>query len=1546
MHLRVTTTVPSIHSLFNFPDFSIAFRLFQCTFPHVPQLTLIRFSRHISTFIGIYLVATVFATFLCFSSFGAIRARREDEEEAALRQANLPVPCREDHASILSKFYFEWLNPLIRLGKAKSITMEDIPDLSPFNKAEAAVAKFKEMSKKSRIKNLGLQLLVLELPSFLLQVFCSLSANALAIACPVLLYRITAFIQNEEESKDDTNSFIEPLVLAAMLGVAAMFKVIADSFAWHIARHMGIRIRSILVDAIYQKGLRRVTVSPSSTSSATFTAVGGNEGKEGDASQVEIKVYENASGTSEKDRTEPDKEKAERLKAAKKKEEEAEKAREEEEATSVGKIVTLMSSDTEKIRESCMYLYFAITSPPLMIGCLIGLISLLGWPALAGLLILILTIPASYAIAGWAKKILSELMGNTDRRTNIVNETLQGIRIIKFFAWEPNFLRKIKEARSKEMASLVSFFYQSAVSQLLWEGSPLLVSFATFAVYTQIAGKELDAKTAFASIGLFSSLRIPLLGFPEVMVEIFQLNVCIERIQKFLDSPELEKFSVEKEADVRDDESPAFIGFRDAWFSWHVVDEAEESGRKDNNKVNKQPATNETTPLLQTPRSSSSSIGNVSAAAVSSGAFTLRNLNLELPVGGLTGIVGATGSGKSSLIQALLGEMKSLSGKSFLPISLGLGGNVAYVAQTSWLMNATIRDNICFGERFDAVRYDRVIKACALVKDLETFEAGDLTEIGEKGINLSGGQKQRVSLARAVYSHATYILLDDPLSAVDAPTARHLFDQAICGLLANRTRILVTHAVGLTLPRCDHLVVMQNGEVLAAGSPVSSILAMPGVDAVVPIGSVTLDGEALTEVVDNYEDRAFEDYGRGDKGGADGKIISKEDIQIGAVKLSVYISYLIAAGGAVFVTIFLMALGAERGVQAIDSFWIKRWVEAYRDVVNSTESSTIASADICSVSSRLSHLVPGLSSAYPHSAYFLPWATAGMSDIAVSGCVAGGNSTAFHVMDRKPQVNTMYFVAIYGYAIRCVGSYMASNRLHDQLMDRILGAPIRFFDTTPLGRILNRASKDISSIDRDVIPSYYFFFALIMDVVVITIIVTCITTYFIFAFLPFLWIYYTIARDYMASSRELKRLDSVTRSPIYSMFSETLMGASTIRAYNAEERFRQENLRRLDINHRAYFYLWAGNRWLGVRLSTVAGVVIFISATITVLIRDSIGSGLAAIALIWTLSFSDCLIWLIRVQAGLEMSLNAVERVGEYLVIEQERPAVIEDSRPPWNWPSKGEICVRDLELRYSPELDPVLRKVSFDIPGGSKVGIVGRTGAGKSSLTLALFRVIEPTNGFITIDGINVCEIGLHDLRSRLTIIPQDPVLFAGTIRSNMDPFCEFEDAAIWSCLERVHILETMQTTCALEKSEGCSTLLDGEDRSMGPTLSLDTAVAEGGQNFSQGQRQLLCLARALLRSFKVAILDEATASVDNETDGRIQETLRGPDFEGVTVLSIAHRLRTVADYDYILVLDKGQVSQFGSPWDLLQDTDGIFRSMCEESGELAELEQMAKKN
>ncbi|RKO93073.1 P-loop containing nucleoside triphosphate hydrolase protein, partial [Blyttiomyces helicus] len=1118
------------------------------------------------------------------------------------------------------------------------------------------------------------------------------------------------------------------------------------------------------------------------------------------------------------------------------------------EDSSIGKIITVMSVDAERLRDFIVNIHLIVTTPIQIVVGICLLLWFLGWPALGGVAVMCTTIPITSLYSSWAVRIRTKCLEAADRRVQVTNEVLASIRIIKYFAWESQFAARIREARAAELSLIVWQFVARYMDMVIWNITPLLVSLVTFWALTILAGRELDATVAFTALSLFRVLRNPMTDFPDVLSDIFDATASYRRIRSFLDEKELERYSLKAEltSPLTGGVDPLPVaGFSDATFSWSDAGADDRLG------------------------------------------FTLANVDVDFPLGALSSICGATGAGKSSLVQALLGEMKCVSGRVHLPISsydgdvLGCNQHrgVAYVAQTAWLMNGTVRENICFGYKYDPERYQAVVQACALVKDFQTFPGGDLTEVGEKGINLSGGQKQRISLARAAYSPAAFLLLDDPLSAVDAPTARHLFEQCIVGLLAGRTRILVTHAVTLALPRTDFLLVLKNGAVLAQGAP-STVLALPHVAGIMSHEELLASEREQSAVV--QAEVVVADHAEGK---AASKLIQKERKEQGAVTRKLYLAYFWAAGGLLFLLPVAFAQCLRRGSLVGTDWWLKKWAEAYR--------------------------------------------TKGPGE-------GEGVDVEWYLWMYVAWIGLVFSSLIISFFAATIGAFRAGKSFHEALVDRILGAPVSFFDQTPLGRILNRFSKDISSVDNRVMNACVHFTAQTFAVGYICLVCIIITPIVVVGIIPIGFMYRWVARLYLSSSRELKRIDSITRSPIYAQFSETLTGAPTIRAYGHESRFSREMQDRIDDNHRAHWWMFAVNTWFGLRTGAISALCALCAGLAIVSVATQIDPGYAGLALLYALSFADNLVLVVRAHANLEMELNSVERVAEYLNIQQEPPTIIEGCRPPANWPSKGEIVVKDLSVRYSPDADPVLKDVSFAIRGGEKVGIVGRTGAGKSTLSLALFRIIDEIHGSILIDGVDTATLGLRDLRSNLTIIPQDPVLFTGSVRSNVDPFSEHPDYVIWGALQRSRFLASLDKEHAIDSGEGM----------LSPSFSLDAYVAENGGNFSQGQKQLLCLARALLRLQRtpIVVLDEATASVDDATDTAIQATIRGEEFKHCTVLCVAHRLRTVADYDRILVLDHGRLVESGTPWDLLQLEDGWFRKMCAETADYPLLLELAR--
>ncbi|XP_042357577.1 canalicular multispecific organic anion transporter 1 isoform X2 [Plectropomus leopardus] len=1115
--------------------------------------------------------------------------------------------------------------------------------------------------------------------------------------------------------------------------------------------------------------------------------------------------------------------------------------------STVGETVNLMSADAQRFNDVTNFIHLLWSCPLQIILSIVFLWLELGPSVLAGLAVMVLMVPINGLLANKARKIQIENMKFKDKRLKIMNEILNGIKILKLYAWEPSFQAQVEGIRGQELKVMRKFAYLTSVSTFIFSCAPALVSLATFAVFVGVSPSNvLTAEKAFTSISLFNILRFPLAMLPMLIAAIVQTSVSRKRLEKFLGGEDLESDIVRHDSGFN-----TAVSVRDGSFAWEK--EAE--------------------PLL-------------------------KNVSLDIKPGRLVAVVGAVGSGKSSLMSALLGEMHSTKG------FINIQGSLAFVPQQAWIQNATLRDNILFGSAHEDRRFQEVIRACALAPDLKLLPGGDLTEIGEKGINLSGGQKQRVSLARAAYSQADIYLLDDPLSAVDSHVGKHLFEEVIGpnGLLKDKTRILVTHGVSF-LPYVDEIVVLVDGVVSEVGS-YSSLRASRGafsefLDTYAKEQSSqnhsdtdgcqdTTDVEFIPDTEDTQPDSPLEDtvsftlkressIRRSKRNGSvrlrknssirksentdeskkGQRLIEKETMETGQVKFSVYLQYLRAMGWGYTAMVFLVYF--TQNIAFIgQNLWLSDWTNDAVDYANMT---------------------------YPD------W----KRDTRVGVFGALGVAQGLFVF--------------LGTLLLANASVAASRILHSRLLNNILRVPMLFFDTTPIGRVVNRFAKDIFTVD-EAIPQSFRSWLLCLLGVLGTLFVICLATpFFTIIILPLALIYYFVQCFYVATSRQLRRLDSVSRSPIYSHFSETVSGLSVIRAYGHQERFLMHNEKTIDENLKSVYPWIVSNRWLAIRLEFLGNLVVFFAALFAVISRETLDSGLVGLSISYALNVTQTLNWLVRMTSELETNIVAVERVSEYTELENEAKWVT-GTQPPEKWPEAGRLQFENYKVRYRPGLDLVLHGITCDINSTEKIGIVGRTGAGKSSLTNCLFRIIEAAEGRIFIDGVDISTIGLHDLRNRLTIIPQDPVLFSGTLRMNLDPFDKFSDEEIWRVLELSHL----------------------KDYVTGLQEGLQHEVSEGGENLSVGQRQLLCLARALLRKSRILILDEATAAVDLETDDLIQNTIR-KEFSHCTVLTIAHRLHSIMDSSRVMVLDAGKIVEFDSPSNLLEK-QGYFYAMAKDAG------------
>ncbi|XP_026046926.1 ATP-binding cassette sub-family C member 2 [Astatotilapia calliptera] len=1115
--------------------------------------------------------------------------------------------------------------------------------------------------------------------------------------------------------------------------------------------------------------------------------------------------------------------------------------------STVGETVNLMSADAQRFNDVTNFIHLLWSCPLQIIISIVFLWLELGPSVLAGLGVMVLMVPINGFLATKARKLQVENMKFKDERMKIMNELLNGVKILKLYAWEPSFQKQVEDIRGEELKVMKKFAYLTAVSTFIFTSAPALVSLATFAVFVSVSKDNvLTAEKAFTSISLFNILRFPLAMLPMLIASIVQTAVSKKRLEKFLAGEDIDSDIVRQD--------PSFntaVSICDGSFAWEK----------------------DAKPLL-------------------------KDVNLDIEPGRLVAVVGAVGSGKSSLMSALLGEMHSTKG------FINIMGSLAFVPQQAWIQNATLKDNILFGSPHEEERFKKVIQACALAPDLELLPGGDLTEIGEKGINLSGGQKQRVSLARATYSQADIYLLDDPLSAVDSHVGKHLFEKVIGpnGILKNKTRILVTHGISF-LPYVDEIVVLENGVISevgsyenlrASGGAFSKFLdtyateqnnqrnsetsegqdaedfeLIPGGDDAQPDGALE-DTVSLTLKRENSIRRSqrngsvrlrrntsIKKSANADEPKKGQKLIEKETMETGQVKLAVFLQYLRAMGWGYSAMVFVIYF-IQNAAFIGQNLWLSDWTSDSVEYYNMT---------------------------YPS------WKRD--TRVGVFGALGVAQGLLVFV----------------GTLLLANASVDASRILHSKLLNNILRVPMVFFDTTPIGRVVNRFAKDIFTID-EAIPNSVRSWLLCFLGVLGTLFVICLATpFFAIVIIPLAVIYFFVQRIYVATSRQLRRLDSVSRSPIYSHFGETVSGLSVIRAYRHQERFLKHNEVTIDENLKSVYPWIVSNRWLAIRLEFVGNLVVFFSALFAVISRDSIDSGLVGLSISYALNVTQTLNWLVRMTSELETNIVAVERVSEYTELENEADWVT-DTRPPQQWPEAGRVKFENYKVRYRPELDLVLHGITCDIDSTEKIGIVGRTGAGKSSLTNCLFRIIEAAEGYIRIDDVDISKIGLHDLRNRLTIIPQDPVLFSGSLRMNLDPFDKFSDEEIWRALELSHLKSYV------------SGLQEG----------LQHEVAEGGENLSVGQRQLLCLARALLRKSRILILDEATAAVDLETDNLIQNTIR-KEFSDCTVLTIAHRLHSIMDSSRVMVLDAGKVVEFDSPSNLLEK-EGHFYAMAKDAG------------
>ncbi|WVQ68434.1 uncharacterized protein L199_006642 [Kwoniella botswanensis] len=1175
-----------------------------------------------------------------------------------------------------------------------------------------------------------------------------------------------------------------------------------------------------------------------------------------------------------------------------------------------GKLVNHISTDTSRIDFAAGFAHIIWTAPIQMIIIIIILLVQIGYSALPGIAFLLIMTPLQVIFMKNLFAIRKKAARWTDKRAKLLQEILGGMRIVKYMAWENPFLQKVHNIRGMELKYIRSLLTFRSGMMAFAMALPTLAAIISFITYSATS-HDLQAATIFTVITLFQLMRMPLMMWPMTLSAVADALNALGRLEVVFDA---ELISENLRIDRTQEEA---VKIEHASFTWDAAPIEDDDGmmKKLEGRYGKNPGAGKPTPKSNEPKtrvkdqkkkrrmfwnkktkkitavdeieaemaSGGPHDAEASKQAVGQGApfgipavdeskekeavpeakiFQIHDIDLSIPKGSLTAIVGAIGSGKSSLLQGLMGEMRRTEGK------VTFSGSTALCAQTPWIQNATVRENILFGQPWDEERYWAAVRDACLEPDLELLEDGDGTEIGEKGINLSGGQKQRVNIARAIYFNADIIALDDPLSALDAGVGKALFFNAIIGALNNKTRILVTHALHF-LPYVDNIIMMEDGHIGEMGT-YNELKGRDGAFArlIREFGNEEQHEEAL-----ETEEEAMNSSGPAHKYDRS-KMVSKgtahalmqaEERNTGALKKGTFWAYLKAGNGVFMLPILLVAIAFAQATYVITSYWLVWWQEYKWD--------------------------------YGNGFYM--------------GIYAGlGILTAI----------TMFFQGFSNALI----NYFASVRIHKNAITRVMFAPQSFFDTTPLGRIMNRFSKDTDTIDNTLSDAMRMAVGTLSNIVGATILLAIVEPYFLIAMGVVSLLYVHNAAFYRRSSREFKRIDSILRSSLYSHFSESLSGVATIRSYGESERFFKDNVYRMDVENRAYYLTIINQRWLGLRLDFLGSLLSF-SVAIIVVCSHKVSAASGGLGLSTIITVQQSFSWLVRQVAEVENDMVGAERIMHYAnELDQEAPHQINEVKPPQSWPEEGKIEFKHVKMRYREELPDVLKGLTLNVGASEKIGVVGRTGAGKSSIMVALFRMSELSGGSIKIDGVDVSKIGLNDLRSGISIIPQDPLLFSGTLRSNIDPFNTKSDIELYDTLRRAHLISN---------SPRQSTSIDGENEKQqqqanSKRFTLDTVIEEEGGNLSVGERSLVSLARALVRNTKVLVLDEATASVDVETDAKIQETIRN-EFKDKTLLCIAHRLKTILSYDRILVMADGQVEEFDTPENLFLK-DGIFTEMC----------------
>ncbi|CUM64892.1 uncharacterized protein PRCAT00002510001 [Priceomyces carsonii] len=1169
---------------------------------------------------------------------------------------------------------------------------------------------------------------------------------------------------------------------------------------------------------------------------------------------------------------------------------------EERKNKSTGDIVNNLAVDVSLVSLLPFNFNDVLSCPIRLVLALMALYKILGNATFAGVATTIVSVPLTMTLSSKIFGLYNLNMEYKDARTRLTSDILNSIKSIKLYSWEEPMLERLSEIRNdKELITSKQIGIFNSFILFLWACVPYLISSACLIAYITLGGNILIPSVAFPALSLFDVVALPIQILPNAITSLFETKVSLDRLSEFFLTNELSTDYVERSNDSLKLNDTSVIA-KNATFLWSPKKEV--FGRDEESDIQ-------------------SDFNNVA----------LTDIDFSARKGELTCIVGRVGSGKSTLLRALLGEVPLVRSEGTI---LKINGSVAYCPQTPWILNGSVKENILFGYKYDKEFYQLTVESCQLSSDFDMLPDGDRTIVGEKGISLSGGQKARVALARAVYARSDVYLLDDVLSAVDAHVGKNMIAQVLGpkGLLASKTIILATNSINV-LHNAKEIVLLKSGaiiergsfdEVMARDSELTNLLtefssATKNISeqSIEPSNSdeesENIDQEPKPFLPTEDEDLALvrvathhtlgassvaslgHEYTEEELG--DDSIVKRTGLTVeqetkGKVRLGVYLEFFKACNYR-YVIFFLICTAGQISGTIFCSYAIKTW----------SEKNAIAGENI-------------------NPFFYLT--------LYVCICVC---SSALVLIGS---------VVVWSFCV--IGS---SSYFHDKMARSVMRSPMSFFDTTPIGRILNRFSGDINVIDKQLIWLFMAFLEYSFHAIGLLAVISYNLPIMLLVIFILFFVYNNVRLEFIPASRELKRLSSTRRSPIFSHLQESINGVEVIRAFGQEERFMHKNTYNIDMRNKVLNINCCCSRWLSIRLQTISSIIVFSTALLSLASLGSkheIGSAMLGFVMLQSLSITSMLAYITRCWADIETKSISVERIVEYCNLKPEAKFVIEDSRPKDSWPEAGALEFKNYSTRYRENLDPVLKNISLKIKSKEKIGVVGRTGAGKSSLTLAIFRLIEPIEGHIEIDHVNTSGLGLFDLRRHLNIIPQDSSTVEGTIRENLDPFRKYTDEQLWKVLELAHLkdhIEQMKTEKKnpKEDAKGPKKLNDESEAEDEFDTGLNAKVFDNGSNLSSGQKQLLSLARALLNPSKVLILDEATAAVDVQTDKIVQAAIRSQ-FKDKTILTIAHRIDTIIDSDRILVLDKGTVKQFDSPANLLNDEDGIFYSLCKEGGYL----------